>query len=222
MKHAPPLVKIAHTQQCGDIEYKILLQDQQCNYFRGGDVVDDFKSPRALVTSSGPGFVKIIGLDYNSIDLKQHYLPNEFLHIAYTILSFKPTTMKKAPVKKQKVIGSKSKPQKVIGSKISVPPLTAKQKKVLQSPPKPPMKRIIVAPAPTKPRTLATFSSIPELKKTLLKKSTTAKLYLMYNKITKQYWWRSVGLNGEILANSEQMHNKADVKHNAALHFDLF
>ena len=134
--------------------------------------------------------------------------------------SLKKAIMKKAPVKPQKVIGSKISAKDILT--FNLPPLTAKQKKVLQSPPKPPMKRIIVAPAPTKPRTLATFSSIPELKKTLLKKSTTAKLYLMYNKITKQYWWRSVGLNGEILANSEQMHNKADVKHNAALHFDLF
>lgn len=132
-----------------------------------------------------------------------------------------------------------------------VPPLTSKQKKVLQTPI--PMLKdekytfkgkfklqdkpliagwedsIISTPAKRKkevakqkPKTLAKFTSIAELKKTLLWTTKTAKLYLIYNKITKQYWWRSVGLNGEVLGNSEPMHNKKDVLHNIKLHIDLF
>jgi hypothetical protein len=100
-----------------------------------------------------------------------------------------------------------------------VPPLTPKQKKVLQTPVKAGWEEITPkkSVAKHKPKTLAKFTSIAELKVMVISKNEYGSVEMCYNKITKNYHWRKKGRNGEILCQCESMFNKSDAMSNLIL-----
>lgn len=101
-----------------------------------------------------------------------------------------------------------------------IPDLTSKQKKLLSTPTKagweeptlksakPKMKKETVKHSP---KTLAKFNNVSEFIIYVIKKSTKGSIELCKNKITKQWHYRIKGSNGEILCQSEPMHNRVDL-----------
>lgn len=139
-----------------------------------------------------------------------------------------------------------NKPRKAILQNVNIPVLTSKQKKVLQTP-IPMLKddkyafkgkfklqdkpliagwedSIISTPtkrkkevANQKPKTLAKFTNIAELKVVTLQKNEFGSVEICKNKITHQWHHRIKGNNGEILCQSECMHNRVDLISNLIL-----
>lgn len=113
--------------------------------------------------------------------------------------------MKKKIKKTNKVIASKpitkKKKQKVISSK---PATKKKAEKIVHT-----------------TKSLSNFSSLPEYRIKAISDTRYGKVELCYNKVTKQTHWRTIGINGEILAVCEPMKNKKDVLINLALNTNI-